>query len=107
MKEDIDVEATASGEEGAEAVGWVAEPEVEAEPEVPTYTLDEYLATRNSSRANAEIFGEVSVRKVEADFSGLRTKEEEEDTFIALGGAKSSQRNKKDKRSGEYIDMLF
>ena len=91
-----DAAATIETSEDAAAVapGVVEEVIEEVEPEIPTYTLDEYLATRDSARtANNEIFGAFSVRTVDAsEFSGMKTKQDSEDTFIALGAAKASKK---------------
>jgi hypothetical protein len=76
------------------------EAQPEPEPEKPTFTLDEYLALRDSARANSKVLGDVAVRTVDAsEFSGLKAKQDSEDTFIALGSAKASKA-KKDQRSG-------
>lgn len=78
-----------------------AVPEV-VEPEVKTYTLDEYLAQRGASRSNSEVFGKVAVRRVDAsEFSNLKTVEESEDTFIALGSGKSSKKSDGPQRSAK------
>lgn len=77
--------------------------EPEPEPEVPTYTLDEYLAQRNSAKANSALFGEVQIRKVEADFSGLKTKDDvvAGSEYTAMGAAKSTNKGKKEQRASK------
>jgi hypothetical protein len=97
-----DVAASATDEETAVAAGVVVDEVVVevVEPEIPTYTLDHYLAQRDSARANNEIFGAFSVRAVEGDFSGMKTKEESGDTFIALGAAKAPKKKEQNQRSG-------
>lgn len=70
------------------------------EPEPETFTLDEFLAKREQARTNAALFGAVSERTVNTEeYAGLKTKEEEEVTFMALGGAKGSKAKKTDQRS--------
>eukprot|EP00607_Mallomonas_marina_P009942 CAMPEP_0182419212 /NCGR_PEP_ID=MMETSP1167-20130531/3624_1 /TAXON_ID=2988 /ORGANISM="Mallomonas Sp, Strain CCMP3275" /LENGTH=345 /DNA_ID=CAMNT_0024593929 /DNA_START=100 /DNA_END=1138 /DNA_ORIENTATION=- len=122
-----DAEAELAGEE-PKASGWGEEPkasgwgDVEApkedvpppEPEVPTYTLDEYLAKKEQARANAELFGSVAERTVnEEDYAGLKTKDGgETDTFIALGSGKNSRVKKADQRSitsktNQVVDLGF
>ena len=99
---DDDVEVVdASGEDAVDAT-----PEADVPPpapEPPVYTLDEYLATRSSARANSELFGEVSVRQVESDFAGLKTKDESVagSEFGAMGSAKAAKQRAKDQRAGE------
>lgn len=81
----------------------------EPEPEVPTYTLDEYMATRNTARANSELFGEVEVRKVEADFAGMKTKEDvvAGSEFSAIGGNQKTNKTKKEQRAGRTVICLI
>lgn len=77
------------------------------EPETPTFTLDQYLAQRDSARSNSEIFGAFSVRPVDASgFSGMKTKEESDDTFIALGTAKPSKKKEQNQRSAKNSVVL-
>lgn len=114
-KESIEevVAADTPADEEENAPGQVVEeatPEP-VEPETPTFTLDEYLAQRNNARANADIFGEFSVRTVDTnEFSGLKTKEESEDTFISLGGgkvAKKKEQNQRSAKSAVVLDVGF
>eukprot|EP01041_Mallomonas_annulata_P000352 gene352-633_t len=114
-KDPVAAEATADEEaakvdaavELAEGSAWDADtpsPKVEEvappEPEVPTFTLDEYLAKREQARANADLFGTVSERTVnEEDYAGLKTKEAEEVVFLALGDSKQVKAKKTDQRS--------
>lgn len=107
--EDVAATAETPADEEENAPGAVVEeavPEV-VEPEVPTYTLDQYLATRDSARSNNEIFGAFSVRAVDAsEFSGMKTKEESEDIFIALGAAKASKKKEQNQRSAKNNVIL-
>lgn len=65
------------------------EPEPEPEPE--TFTLEEYLAKREQARGNAEVFGAVTTRTVNADeFAGLKKKEAEEDNTVSYGSSKAA-----------------
>lgn len=57
------------------------------------------MSKRNAARANTEAFGSINERTVEADFSGLKLKEESEATFIALGSAKAAANKAKAQRS--------
>lgn len=105
-----DVAAAETPEDDANApVAVVEEVVVEVvEPETPTFTLDQYLAQRNSARANTEIFGAFSVRAVDAsEFSGMKTKEDSGDTFIALGAAKASKKKEQNQRSGNLFLSIF
>lgn len=79
-----------------------------AEPEVPvvqTLSFDEYVAKRNEARANTEIFGAVSIRAVEADFSGLTTKEDDTDELFAAEN-KSKALKKGSQRSTAKTQVL-
>jgi hypothetical protein len=105
--EDVAASAEAPAEDDNVPAGAVVDEVVEVvEPETPTYTLDHYLAQRDSARANNEIFGAFSVRAVEADFSGMKTKEESGDTFIALGAAKVPKKKEQNQRSGSSPPSL-
>jgi hypothetical protein len=100
-KEHLEDAVAVEAVEETAAPGVVDEVVEEVEPEVPTYTLDQYLATRDSARANSEIFGAFSVRTVDAsEFSGMKTKVDSDDTFIALGAAKASKKKEQNQRSG-------
>jgi len=102
--------ATAEGDEGAtpatpEVIEEVA-PEP-AEPEVVTFTFEEYLAKRNEARMNADAFGEIKpVRVVEADFSGLKTVKEDLDDLLKLGGGKKEKDKKTTQRSTAKTAVL-
>jgi len=77
-----------------------AQKEPEPEPEIPTYTLDEYLKKREVSRVIADSFGPAAERTVnKEEFAGLKTKEGDLGEFMALGGGKTSKTVKKDQRS--------
>jgi len=64
----------------------IVEEVVEVVPEVVVpvaLSYDEFIAKRNESRANTEVFGvKTTVRTVQADFSGLNLTKEEKTTFI-------------------------
>ena len=60
------------------------------EPEVPTFTMDEFLAKRDAERSGSSIFEKVEVRQVTDDFSNLNKKDSDNLTsFIALGATKN------------------
>jgi plasminogen activator inhibitor 1 RNA-binding protein len=107
--EEVVADVTPADEEETDAPGQVVEeptPEP-VEPETPTFTLDEYLAQRNNARVNSEIFGEFSVRTVDVnEFSGLKTKEDSEDTFISLGGNKVAKKKEQNQRSAKNAVIL-
>lgn len=88
--------------------------EVSAEPAVPeptVFTLDEYNRRRaEQGKPRGEAFSDVQLREVSADFSGMKTKEDDNlEDFIALGAAKTSKA-KKDQRSTSktvVLDVAF
>ena len=92
-------------------VGAPAEPVVEAEPEPPTLTMEEYLAQRAASRANTQLFGETkSVRKVETDLSGARRGKEELGNWGGFGMNKDDAEKQKEQRShskNQILDVAF
>jgi len=109
------------GEEAA-APGWAAdateeapeEPAVEAEPVVPTLSFEEFMAKRNEARSNAEIFGEVAVRTVEAVTVGqVKAREEYDDlVFTTAANAKKGPKvtKKTEQRSttkAQIVDVGF
>lgn len=83
----------------------VAEPEVEEEPEEPTYTLDEYMERRNEARAKAAaLVGNVKERKVTKDsseFAGLKSVETVggEELEYLPGKVSKAEAGRKDQRS--------
>lgn len=97
-----------SGESAEQAAN--AEPVVEAPPEPKVFTLDEYLASKAGARANTELFGQVQERQVDADFSGMRSKQDNLSNFIDLGNAKSAKAKKEQQRSSAkttIVDLGF
>ena len=95
-------------EESAEVAD--VEPAVELPPEPQVFTLDEYLATKANARANAELFGQVQERQVDADFSGMRSKQDKLSDFVDLGNAKAAKAKKEQQRSSAkttIVDLGF
>mmetsp|Transcript_16500 Transcript_16500/g.27560 ORF Transcript_16500/g.27560 Transcript_16500/m.27560 type:complete len:290 (+) Transcript_16500:24-893(+) len=71
----------------------VEEPEEPVEPEVPTFTLDEFLAKRDAERSNSTVFKKVEERAVTDDFSNFKKGGEELDNFVVLGAGKTKGAN--------------
>lgn len=82
----------------AEGTEVVAEEEP-VEPEPPTYTLDEFIAKREASRQGSAIFSAVEERRVTDDYSGFKTKNDDLNSFIELGGSQKNKSNSKSQRS--------
>ena len=70
------------------------------------FTLDEYNAKRAAARSNSDAFGEVQVRAVTGDFSGLKTKADSDEDYLVLGSAKQS-RSKQQKSKAFVLDVAF
>ena len=105
-----DENAGPAGEAVDESAGAEAEPAVELPPEPKVFTLDEYLATKATARANAELFGQVQERQVDADFSGMRSKQDKLADFIEPGSSKSAKTKKDQQRSNAkttIVDLGF
>jgi hypothetical protein len=101
--------ATDAVDEGEDAAP--AEPVVEAEPEPPTMTMEEFLAQRAAARANTQLFGETKpVRKVETDLSGARRGKEELGNWGGFGMNKDEGEKQKEQRSHaktQILDVAF
>ena len=71
-------------------------------------TMDEFIAKRNESRANTEMFGEKKgTRKEKTDLSGLQKKENEElGNYGNFGAVKDSKATHKDQRSTGKTQLL-
>jgi hypothetical protein len=96
--------------EGAAEVA--AEPVVEAEPEPVAMTMEEFLAQRALTRANAEMFGEKKgTRQTESDLSGLQRKEAEVyGTYGNFEKAARAEAERKAQRStgkNVHLDVAF
>lgn len=92
----------------------VEEPEEAVEPVAPeptVFTLDEYNRRRaEQGKPKSEAFNEIEIRQVSADFSGLKTKEDDnQDNFIALGAAKAAKAKKEQRSSNKNVvlDVAF
>lgn len=93
--------------DGAEEVD--SEPVPEPEPEVPTFTLDEYMAKKKSVGGNnSELFSAQKTRSVETSFAGLSTGKDELTDFLKLGEDKK-QRAKTSGRAAkkETLSLAF
>lgn len=84
----------------------VEEPEEPVEPEVPTFTLDEFLAKRDAERSTSTIFKKVEERAVTDDFSNFKKGGEELDNFVVLGSGKAKGGNNKSQRSSTSFACL-
>jgi hypothetical protein len=85
---------------------------VEAEPEPVAMTMEEFLAKRAETRANAEMFGEKKgTRQTESDLSGLQRKEAEVyGTYGNFDKAARAEAVRKDQRStgkNVHLDVAF
>ena len=76
-----------------------AEPVVEAEPEPPSMTMEEFLAQREAARANTQLFGPAAVRKVETDMTGARTAKEDLGNWGGFGMNQVESEKQKEQRS--------
>lgn len=90
-----EVEAEKNGDNTVEEE--VVEVQEPAEPEVPTYTLDEYLAQRNATKPLGSVFSAVEERKVE----DVKLKQGDYDlpNFLKLGTSKQKSNAEKNQRA--------
>lgn len=72
-------------------------------PEVPTYSLDEFLARRDAERATSSIFKKVEERAVTDDYSKLKKTGDDLQDFVVLGAGKAKATTAKAQRSSTQI----
>lgn len=94
-----EVEAEKNGDNTVEEE--VVEVQEPAEPEVPTYTLDEYLAQRNATKPLGSVFSAVEERKVE----DVKLKQGDYDlpNFLKLGTSKQKSNAEKNQRASKCV----
>lgn len=91
-----------TGDKEKEKTPTVEVVEEPVEPEVPTFTMDEFLAKRNAERSGSTIFNKVEERKSTDDFSSLKAKSGlVEESFIVLSAGKTKETNGKGQRSSD------
>lgn len=78
----------------------VAAAEPVPEPEIPTFTFDEFMEKRQQARSNVEYFGTFQERVVsEEAFAGLRAKDVSEDEEFFAGGISKAIKKKEKKNT--------
>lgn len=91
----------------------VEEEKAEPEPAETTMTFDDFLRKREESRLNSSLLAPAKATRVvdvQAQFAGLTTKEDGEDTYIAGKNSKNVAGSKKDQRStskAQVLDVAF
>jgi len=112
--------AEVDGTEAADDSAWptdaadaaaVKEPVVVV-PEPITFTLEEYMAKRNESRANSAIFGTLNKTSRESDFAGLSSKVDElPEAYYAAANAKDGKakagKSQRSTAKAQFTDVSF
>lgn len=101
QKAEKGVVATGEVSEETAAVEEVAVPEEPALP--PVKTFEDFVREREESRVNADIFGAVRAREVQADFANLRTADKEDITFVGGVAAPAKKVVIKEKKARNLI----